>query len=783
MFTISKTLWMFLLFSLLPHLTALTALAGEREAAPASTVRLGVLARRGLEQAVTQWGATAAYLSKTVPGSRFELVPLDFDEVHQAVRGRQVDFFLSNPAYFVDLEYNHGARAIATLLNRRLDQSTAVFGGVIFCRADRLDIQQLTDIRNRRFMAVDPRSYGGWATGRFHLLGKGIVPEQDCAALEFGGTHDAVVYAVRDGRVDAGTVRTDTLERMVQEGKIRLDDFRVLDNQGLKYPDYPFQLSTILYPEWPLASLPHVDTELIRQVTVALLLMPPESEAARAAQGTGWTTALNYQPVHDCLRALRLSPYTDYGRVTWQQALRKQWPLLTGLLCILLVTIGFSLRLQGLNRRLSQTLDQLDQELRQRREAETALNNFKQTLDQVHDCVFIFDAETLHFIYANQGAVKQIGYSPEELTLMTPVDIKPRFTAESFRSLLQPLLQGARDSIAFTTEHRRKNGELVPVEIMLQYVVPGGSGRFVAVVRDINDRLKVQREKEILQAQLLQAQKLESVGRLAAGIAHELNTPAQFISSNMDFLEESFQQLAPLLNQLRDILAAGATPGQDCCARLHAAFEVVDWEFLGEEIPLAIQQSKAGLERVTSIVKAMKEFAHLGGKEKIPASINRIVETTVTVARNEWKYVAELETDLDPELPLVPCLTDEMGQVILNILVNAAQAIGEQLGPNPESAKGLITISTRTLEDGVELRIRDSGSGIPQAIRDRIFDPFFTTKEVGRGTGQGLAICRDVIVHKHGGTLTVESEEGSGSTFIITLPSGPSPNQNPAKTS
>ncbi|OQW85933.1 MAG: hypothetical protein BWK76_07260, partial [Desulfobulbaceae bacterium A2] len=733
------------------------------------TVQVGVLARRGTAQAFKQWGPTIDYLNEAVAGYRFELKPLDFGEVHQAVRDRQIHFFLANPVYFVDLEHNHGVRAIATLLNRRLDQVTAEFGGVIFCRADRKDIQHLDDIKKKRFMAVDPLSFGGWTAGKYHLFTKGIVTERDCASMDFGGTHDAVVYAVRDGKVDAGTVRTDTLERMTQEGKIRLEDFRILDPQKTPSP-FPFQLSTALYPEWPMASLPHVDAALIKQVTVALLQMKPDSAAARAATAEGWTAALNYQPVHDCLRELRMPPYTDYGKVTWQQALRKQWPLVAGLLLILVLALVFSFRLKGLNRQLAGTLDRLDDELAQRREAEAALSNFKQTLDQVHDCVFMFDAETLRFIYANQGAVQQIGYSPKELETMTPVDVKPRFTDDSFRQMLAPLMHGDKDATTFITDYRRKDGQLVPVEVMLQYVKPDDTGRFVAVVRDINERLKAEKEKEKLQAQLLQSQKLESVGRLASGIAHEINTPIQFISSNVDFLNDSFQSLAKVVEELRLALKGAETADLTSLAPTRTALEEADWDYLAGEVPLAIQQSKNGLERVSSIVLAMKEFSHPGAKEKIPASLNRIVETTVTVARNEWKYVAEVTTELAPDLPMVPCLTDEMGQVILNMLVNAAHAIGAKLGANPEGAKGSIHISTKALTDGVELRLSDSGTGIPQAIRDRIFEPFFTTKEVGRGTGQGLAICHDVIVEKHGGTLAVESEEGVGSTFVITLP-------------
>lgn len=193
-------------------------------------------------------------------------------------------------------------------------------------------------------------------------------------------------------------------------------------------------------------------------------------------------------------------------------------------------------------------------------------------------------------------------------------------------------------------------------------------------------------------------------------------------------------------------------------------------DYLVEEVPTAINQSKDGISRVTSIVKAMKEFSHPSSREKENVVVNSIIETTILVARNEWKYVSDVTTDLAVDLPAAPCLVDEMGQVILNLLTNAAQAIGEKIGRNPVGEKGEIHISTKVVDSFVEIRIRDTGAGIPVGIRERIFDPFFTTKEVGRGTGQGLAISHDVVTQKHGGTLTFETEEGTGTTFIIRLP-------------
>lgn len=294
----------------------------------------------------------------------------------------------------------------------------------------------------------------------------------------------------------------------------------------------------------------------------------------------------------------------------------------------------------------------------------------------------------------------------------------------------------------------------------------------IHVARDITARKEVEKEQKKLHAQLLHAQKLESVGQLAAGIAHEINTPTQYIGTNIDFLDEAFGDAGKLVFHLQTLLQAEKegrlSPALFQEAR--QAMDDVDWDYLATEIPSAIGQSRVGVKRVTSIVRAMKEFSHPGSKDKVALNLNTIIQTTITVATNEWKYVSVVKTDLDPGLPSIPCLSDELGQVILNMVVNAAHAIAEKLGENPEGEKGTITLATRQDGEWVELRISDTGAGIPEAIRQRIFDPFFTTKQVGKGTGQGLAIVHDVITEKHQGTITLESEVGVGTTFIIRLP-------------
>jgi len=278
-------------------------------------------------------------------------------------------------------------------------------------------------------------------------------------------------------------------------------------------------------------------------------------------------------------------------------------------------------------------------------------------------------------------------------------------------------------------------------------------------------------ERRNLETQLRQAQKLESIGHLAAGIAHEINTPIQYVGDNVTFLRDAFGNIQEVLKLQGDLLsrAKGGPLNDGVSAELDQALAHADLEFLSEEVPKAIDQALEGVGRVAKIVRAMKEFSHPDSDSKVAADLNRLIENTITVARNEWKYVAEVVTDLDPSLPPVPCLAGEFNQVILNLIVNAAHAIGARISGDA-SQKGLITISTHSLPERAEIRVKDNGTGIPEGVRAKVFDPFFTTKPVGKGTGQGLAIAHTAIVKKHGGTIHFETEMGGGTTFIIQLP-------------
>jgi PAS domain S-box-containing protein len=279
-------------------------------------------------------------------------------------------------------------------------------------------------------------------------------------------------------------------------------------------------------------------------------------------------------------------------------------------------------------------------------------------------------------------------------------------------------------------------------------------------------------QRRQIEVQELLSQKLESVGQLAAGIAHEINTPIQFVGDNIHFMESAFQDMLSLTDTItasRNCDFSNPSVVEEIFAEISRKEKEIDLDFLKEEIPQAIRQSSDGLHRVSKIVMAMREFSHPGGESKTDMDINAAIESTITLTKNEWKYSTDLVTDLAPDLPMIQGYPADFNQVILNLILNATQAIQQKIGKDGND-KGLIKITTRKNGNEAEICIRDTGAGIPAEVQPRVFDPFFTTKEVGKGTGQGLTIARSIIIGKHGGKLFFESKIGEGTSFYIRLP-------------
>jgi len=385
---------------------------------------------------------------------------------------------------------------------------------------------------------------------------------------------------------------------------------------------------------------------------------------------------------------------------------------------------------------------------------------YRELFENASDLVYTYDLD-MQITSVNRLAEQTIGYTRDEATQMNLRQLANPEHWERVQKGLARLVEN-RSPVKFEVEIKAKDGRRVMLEVNHSLISRNGKPVGVqGIARDITGR-------DVEEVELRQAQKLESVGRLASGIAHEINTPIQFVGDNVRFLQDSFGELQAIISKFNELCrpAVSVPSVQDLSTALEQIESASDCGYLLKEIPKALTQTLDGVERVVTIVRAMKEFAHPETKGMVPADLNKALLNTLTVARNELKYVADVETDFG-DLPLVVCSVGDMNQVFLNLLVNAAHAIGDVV--KGTGKKGKIRVRTKAEGAVAMITVSDTGAGIPENIRDRVFDPFFTTKEVGRGTGQGLAIARSVV-ERHKGNLTFESQVGKGTTFYVRLP-------------
>jgi PAS domain S-box-containing protein len=397
-------------------------------------------------------------------------------------------------------------------------------------------------------------------------------------------------------------------------------------------------------------------------------------------------------------------------------------------------------------------------DITERRKGERDLRLTQFSVDHASEAIQWLDAEG-RIVYANYASCAATARSREELVGLAIWEITPALCKQHWQKLWVQLKTAG--SMTFESQLQSKAGEALHVEINANFLTFDGQEYCFTFARDISER-------RALESQLRQAQKMEGIGQLAAGIAHEINTPTQFVTDNLTFMRDSWRSTHELLEKYRATIRdfEAALP-QDAVAGLREAEQSCDLDFIGSEVPKAIDQSLDGAQRVANIVRAMKEFSHPDAAEKMATDLNRAIESTITVARNEWKYVSDVVTEFDDGLPAVVCYAGDINQVVLNLIVNAAHAIKAKV---KEGEKGKITVRTRHEDDFAEICVADTGTGILPGIQGKVFDPFFTTKDVGKGTGQGLSFSYTVVVKKHGGKIWFDTKPGKGTTFFVRLP-------------
>jgi PAS domain S-box-containing protein len=684
-------------------------------------VTIGVLSHRGDATTMRHWSKTADYLNENLPAYRFFIQPLDFSRIDQAVAGGEVDFILVNPAIYVNLEVRHRVSRIATMRNRLGDEGFNVFGGVIFARAERYDLNSLADLRGASLMAVSETSLGGYMMAVREFKDAGIHPGQHLQDIRFVGTHDQVVMAVREGRVDAGTVRTDILERMQSEGQIAMSEFRII--HALRTPGFPLVHSTRLYPEWPFSKVAHISNELAGQVAIALAEMPEHHPAARSGNYAGWSIPLDYQPVHGLLRELKLPPYVEEGGLTLMDVWRYYWTWLLGGLFLLLSMGSMTTWVWRLNQQLAQAKHRLEQQ--------HAL-----ILDSVVEGVFGVDNDG-RTTFVNRAMEQITGWRSEDLLGMNQHALLHRAGSEGDRFPVDeyPVTHTFGDSQVRYVEEDVfwcKDGRTIPVEYSCNPLVDdnGQVSGAVVVFRDISARKQAAEEARQHQNELAHVARLSTMGEMASGIAHELNQPLSAISN----------YTRGTIRMLRGEVATD-----------HA-------QLVGVMERVAAQAERAG-----EIIRQLRRFVRKEDPEHKWVAVNRLVRELARFLQPELhREGIRLALRLDEDLPPVWAHDIQLEQVLLNLVRNAMEAI---LEGDPDQR--IVRIRTALEGERLAIAVQDSGPGIDETILQRLFEPFVTTKK--QGMGLGLSISRGII-EAHGGRLRLDANADNGTTFQILLP-------------
>jgi len=691
------------------------------------TLQIGVLAHRGVEIALQMWQPTADYLNKQLPNYNFAIAPLSFEEMWVSVAAGGMDFVVTNSSMYVEFESLYNLNRLATLKNLRMGRAYTVFGGVILRRRERTDIQNLTDLVGKNFAGANEYSFGAWQTAWREIKAVGIDPYRDFLSLRFSGTHDDVVYAVRDGLVDAGSVQTDTLEHMAEEGKIKLEDFEIINQQTQYGDEFPFALSTRLYPEWPFAASHQVDMEIMEDVAIALLQMAKlNPEAALAANSQGWTVPLNYESIHECQKELNLGVYTGNDRT------------------------NFDLAVKGSN---------------------DGLWNWNMETNEV-----FFSARWKQMLGYAEDEIKDDGQEWESR-------IYPDDYAQ-VQSTMEAYLQGGIAEYASEYRLRHKDasyrwmlarGTLLRDVHGIPYRMAGSHTDITsrklaeATLVDSESRLKEQaldleqalKDLQSTQAQLIQTEKMSSLGQLVAGIAHEINNPVNFIHGNVNYASDYITKLIDLINLYGKY---NPEPAVEILNKINE----IDLDFILMDLPKLLKSMQVGTDRIATIVLSLRNFSRLDEADLKAVNIHDGLDNTLLILQYNLKnkagsIVIDIVKDYG-DLPLVECYAGQLNQVFMNILSNAIDAF-------PKFAENsTIQISTKLIGDRVVILIADNGSGMTAETQKRLFDPFFTTKPVGQGTGLGLAISYQIIIEKHGGSLQCQSELGKGTEFRIEIP-------------
>lgn len=762
------------------------------------TVRIGVLAYRGKQEALDRWQPTAQYLTNSHRGYNFEIVPLDLNEISDAIESNRIHFTLTNPGNYVGLETRFGVSRIATLQTRENNQIRVRYGAVIVSRRDDSSISSVKDLEGKSFMAVSPHAFGGFQMACLTLSENGIDPFEDLSSISFSGfPQDKIIIAIRDGVVDAGTVRAETLLRMSEERKINLNQFRILNaykTDGMSIP-----LSTRLYPEWPFATLRNTSRELARDVARSLLSMESDHPAAMASKTAGWTVPLDYSPVHELMRTLKIGPYETLRHVSFMDVVKRYvyWFISAGILVMLLLLVnGYIART---NRKLKETQYNLRDEITERKKSQSALARYRDKLEELvvirtedlrstnealersrialRELVRITSAPDL----THEEKIDRLLYVGREYYRLPVAVLAEVVTGEhsgckcrvSADRSLAPKKHGPLDD-DFSGQLIKYNGEPLDIPDLenLTDILSSTPKRLwssylgIAVMVNGNAHCTLEFAGTEPRVAGLSQWDHEILKVMAQWIGDELERQIAYDSqqrhqaefarvSRMSAIGEMATSLAHELNQP----LTGAMNYCNGCLRMLRENNL-DKDRLVAAMERAVESATVSAD----IVRNIREFVQKGNAEHDWVNLNDVVRNVFSLVMFEAKRNdVYIKLELDDGLPLVRGNMIELEQVILNFVRNSFDAMD-----NIKSSDRNLTIATHNGGESVTLITTDAGDGISGHAMPKIFDAFYTTKTDGMGIG--LSVSRSIIESHHGKIHAKSLRPAMGAAFSFEIP-------------